>query len=320
MMKRSMQSSSSGSEYHEKVSPWVRAKIQRALRQRRPSSQSEQWADCVCDAICHHFGTDKERLAVARTLVFNLKRNAALLTNIEPERLVHLSSEEMTLGTDVDRVRKRARLGGWEPPNLSQLSSSSPWFDEAYHDKQLVLVLKEDALFREFQACFANIPRVRVAQGDITRVEGDFDAFVSPANTMGNMDGGIDRVYADYFGWSYGRPYHEPNPLQLAMEKKIIGEEGLEIGKAILVRNSPSDKRKKAIHLIAAPTMTLPSKVPVNSTVVRDAARAAFEIWRDTPDVSVIRMPAFGTGWGQVPGSIAAAQTLEAFCSVWNKT
>lgn len=112
-MKRSKQTSIGGlGEYHEKVSPWVSTKIQRALRQTRPPSQSEQWADSVCDTICRHFGTDKERLAVARTLVFNLKRNSSLLVTIEPERLVHLSSQEMTRGTDVHRVLKRARLGG----------------------------------------------------------------------------------------------------------------------------------------------------------------------------------------------------------------
>ena len=130
--------------------------------------------------------------------------------------------------------------------------------------------------------------------------------------------GGIDRVYADYLGWSYGLPYHEPNPLQLAILEQESGNDRLEIGKAILVRNN-NNNNKSGPHLIAAPTMTLPSKIRVNSTIVRDATRAAFAIWRNVSDVSVIRMPAFGAGFGQVPGPIVAAQTLEAFCSVWNE-
>ena len=139
--------------------------------------------------------------------------------------------------------------------------------------------------------------------------------FVSPANTMGNMDGGIDRALADHLGWSYGRPYHTANPLQLAIDT-LKGETDarLDIGQAILVLNKVSEKG----HLIAAPTMVLPSKIPVNSRVVHDAALAAFGIWRDHDGIRCIRMPAFGTGFGRVPGEIAAAQMFEAFCTAWS--
>jgi len=65
--------------------------------------------------------------------------------------------------------------------------------------------------------------------------------------------------------------------------------------------------------------MVLPSKIPVNSRIVYDATKAVFRLWKETPDIGTLRMPAFGTGFGQVPGSIAASQTLQAFCDEFLK-
>mmetsp|Transcript_28977 Transcript_28977/g.43779 ORF Transcript_28977/g.43779 Transcript_28977/m.43779 type:complete len:113 (-) Transcript_28977:360-698(-) len=106
---------------------------------------------------------------------------------------------------------------------------------------KLILVLRDDALFRDYSHYFEKIPRIEVRQGNIVDIPKDekCDALVSPASTMGNMDGGIDRVYADYLGWSYGRPYHPPNPLQLAMDQQL-GEPNsrLPIGQAVLVQKA----------------------------------------------------------------------------------
>lgn len=190
-----------------------------------------------------------------------------------------------------------------------------PWYRAEHSSKQLVLVLQDARTVRAYQKYFGGVPRVQVVQHrDITAVEGTVDAFVSPANCMGNMDGGIDQAYADYFGWSYGRPYHSPNMLQLAIDR-AKGEVNatLPIGEAILVRD-----REREVALIAAPTMALPGKIKAGSRVVYEATRAAFALWRATADsLDAIRMPAFGTGWVQVPVEIAAAQTWKAFVSAW---
>ena len=45
---------------------------------------------------------------------------------------------------------------------------------------------------------FSDVPGVIVVEGDI--LEGRCDAVVSPANSFGFMDGGIDLTYRRYFG------------------------------------------------------------------------------------------------------------------------
>src|SRR5579862_3319144 len=45
---------------------------------------------------------------------------------------------------------------------------------------------------------FAGVPEVLVVEGDI--LKGRCDAVVSPANSFGFMDGGIDLAYRRYFG------------------------------------------------------------------------------------------------------------------------
>jgi O-acetyl-ADP-ribose deacetylase (regulator of RNase III) len=49
------------------------------------------------------------------------------------------------------------------------------------------------------EQAFANAPEVLAPHGDI--FEHMADVTVSPANSFGYMDGGIDLVYSNYFGW-----------------------------------------------------------------------------------------------------------------------
>src|SRR5881409_1547234 len=50
-----------------------------------------------------------------------------------------------------------------------------------------------------WESAFADAPEVVVSCGDI--FEHKADAIVSPANSFGYMDGGIDLVYSRFFGW-----------------------------------------------------------------------------------------------------------------------
>jgi O-acetyl-ADP-ribose deacetylase (regulator of RNase III) len=178
----------------------------------------------------------------------------------------------------------------------------------AVPNKRLTIVLLDAATAAAFRASrFGSTPRVDIITGSIT--EGTrADAYISPANTSGNMDGGVDRVFADFFGWSYGRPYHTANPLQQAMDcLKLVT---LPIGQAIVVRDGKN-------RLIASPTMVQPGKIPAGSQIVHDAARAAFVAWRHADDIETAKLPSFGTGWGEVPPDIAAEQMWGAFVGAW---
>jgi hypothetical protein len=52
---------------------------------------------------------------------------------------------------------------------------------------------------KAWEQAFADAPGVFVSRGDI--FEQKADAIVSPANSFGYMDGGIDLLYSKYFGW-----------------------------------------------------------------------------------------------------------------------
>jgi len=68
---------------------------------------------------------------------------------------------------------------------------------------QLVLIDTQPDLVERWRSAFAPWPEVTVRHGDILAVA--HTAIVSPANSLGLMDGGIDALYIDYFGSSLQR-------------------------------------------------------------------------------------------------------------------
>ncbi|GHU70120.1 hypothetical protein FACS189450_04050 [Spirochaetia bacterium] len=51
----------------------------------------------------------------------------------------------------------------------------------------------------EWMRVFAGYKNVEISCGDIFDIKAD--AIISPANSFGFMDGGIDLAYSKYFGW-----------------------------------------------------------------------------------------------------------------------
>jgi O-acetyl-ADP-ribose deacetylase (regulator of RNase III) len=75
---------------------------------------------------------------------------------------------------------------------------------------------------------------------------------VSPANSFGFMDGGIDWRYSERFGWQ----------LMERLQQVIKGEDyfgELLVGQAIILETN--DEMKKIPYLISAPTMRVPLDV-----------------------------------------------------------
>lgn len=169
-----------------------------------------------------------------------------------------------------------------------------------------------DAWTREF----AGIPSVRVTCGDIfsTRegriaanapIDVKADAIVSPANSFGFMDGGIDAVYTYQFGDGLQQR------LQVAIAHEYGGE--LPIGMALVVPTEHAD----IPWCISAPTMRLPSLVPdtVNAYLAfRAALRAvlAHNASGRSPIRSVL-CPGLGTAVGRMPVGRCARQMRKAW-------
>ncbi len=153
-----------------------------------------------------------------------------------------------------------------------------------------------------WQHAFQDLPNVTFSMGDIfTQTT---DAIVSPANSFGFMDGGIDLIYRQYFGRALEAR------LQQQICQKHFGE--LPVGQAIVI-----ETQHPAIPwLICAPTMRIPS--PIQQTVnVYLAFRAALIAAIQHPDpITSILVPGLGTGVGHVTAHHAARQMRIAYDAV----
>ena len=103
------------------------------------------------------------------------------------------------------------------------------------------------AVVEAWRQHFASWPEVVVSEGDI--FDEAADALVSPANSFGFMDGGIDLAYSLRFGWSL------QDRLQAVLRAEHDGE--LPIGQAVIVETG--DARYPL--LVSAPTMRVPMDV-----------------------------------------------------------
>ena len=88
---------------------------------------------------------------------------------------------------------------------------------------------------------------VEIIDGDI--LDGSAGALVSPANSFGYMDGGIDLAYRSFFGMEIQRR------VQAKIQAEHCGE--LPVGQAIVVATDHA----RFPFLIVAPTMRVPDRI-----------------------------------------------------------
>jgi len=93
---------------------------------------------------------------------------------------------------------------------------------------------------REGTIAFCNYNNIKVSCGDIFDLKAD--AIISPANSFGFMDGGIDLAYSGYFGWDLEKK------LQNKIKNKYYGE--IPVGAATIIKTG----NKKIKHLISEDT------------------------------------------------------------------
>ncbi len=179
---------------------------------------------------------------------------------------------------------------------------------------KLILTAVEKSLADAWQKFCGDLDFVTVHQGSILDVE--CDAVVSPANSFGFMDGGIDAIYLSYFGYD----------IQMRVRQHIFehhhGE--LVVGNADVVETN----NQSISFLIIAPTMRVP--MILNDTVNPYlAARAIFNLVKYKSFVSgslkgepisehikTVALPGLGTGVGRVGFNTCANQVRIAINDV----
>ena len=179
---------------------------------------------------------------------------------------------------------------------------------------KLILTAVEEPLAAAWARHCGGLDCVEVVRGSILEV--DCDAVVSPANSFGFMDGGIDALYYDHFYDHFGEA------VELAVRRLILEHYGGEllVGAADIVETaSPAIP-----YLIAAPTMRVPMKLgdSVNAYL---AARAVILLMRFgrfragrlqgeaiADHVRRVALPGLGTGVGGMPYETCARQVRAA--------
>ena len=168
------------------------------------------------------------------------------------------------------------------------------------------------AMVEAWRREFAQAPDVEVTHGDIFDVTAD--AIVSPANSFGFMDGGIDLVYSRRFGWGL------QERLRTLLRAEHDGE--LPVGAAVVIETGDAG----IPWLISAPTMRVPMDVSdtVNAYLAfRAAIRAARDHNRTSPRIASLLCPGLGTAVGRMAPETCARQMHYAYGTshlgqVWN--
>ena len=160
-----------------------------------------------------------------------------------------------------------------------------------------------------------DVPGVSVHHGSILDVA--CDAVVSPANSFGFMDGGVDLLYLKRFG----------PVIQERVQRAMLDHHGGEllVGSAVVVETGDAE----IPFLIAAPTMRVPMILPPESTAAYLAARAVFLLVQRgkfldgalagqplSDHVKTVAFPGLATGVGRMGPATCAHQVRSAIDDV----
>ena len=162
----------------------------------------------------------------------------------------------------------------------------------AHEPLKVVLVDVNRAVTAAWQAAFADAPEVDIVRGSI--VKRDTDAWVTPTNSRGNMDGGVDAVINRHFG---GR-------IQELVQAEIGRRHGglMPVGSATCVPTGGLRPR----FLISTPTMVTSSEDISDTLNVALACAAAFQAIHiqnqaDPGSIRSVALPGLGAATGRVP-------------------
>lgn len=154
-----------------------------------------------------------------------------------------------------------------------------------------------------WRGAFDGVADVQISHGDFFDVQAD--AVVSPANSFGFMDGGIDRVYIQRFGCAL------QERVQQEIQDRFFGE--LPVGQAFIVPTLDD----QTPFLVCAPTMRVPLSVQFSANAYLALRAALLCVMRhsndDKPNIETLLCPGLATGVGCLPVQVAAKQMRAAF-------
>lgn len=165
---------------------------------------------------------------------------------------------------------------------------------------KIILSAIDPKLIDAWKDFFATENNMTISEGDITKIK--CDAIVSPANSFGFMDGGLDHALSERFGWD----------LEKRLQKMIkdLPEGELLVGQALLLETGNED----IPYLISAPTMRIPTNFNIDTSINAYLAMKAILIKAKSEDrISAVAIPGLCTGVGRMQPIIAARQMFQAY-------
>ncbi len=166
------------------------------------------------------------------------------------------------------------------------------------------LVYNDDRLGEAWREYFHTEKHVEVLEGDICTIT--CDAVVSPANSFGFMDGGLDYALSERFGWD----------LQVRLQARIAQRPPRELFVVEAIILSTDDAHVP--WLISAPTMRVPMRLrqTVNAYLAMKAIVTVTRHHAEHPAIETVAIPGLGTGCGALHPETAALQMWMAYDEV----
>ncbi len=156
-----------------------------------------------------------------------------------------------------------------------------------------------------WRATFEEHPEVQIVQGSM--LEQPVSAWVSPTNSRGSMDGGLDAVLKRHFGAG----------IEKSVQQEIARRYGglMPVGHATCVATG----QVQPGYLISTPTMTGSSENVSDTLNVALACAAAFQAVhmqnaREPGTIRSVALPGLGANTGQVPVEICADLMWTSSC------
>lgn len=171
---------------------------------------------------------------------------------------------------------------------------------------QIKLVYREQELGKAWKEDFKDCANVEVVEKDILDVE--CDAVVSPANSFGFMDGGLDLHLSEKLGW------HIQEELQAKIRQS--DEKELLVGRSMTIKTG----NEQIPFLISAPTMRVPMSFNIATSINAYLAMKAILIaCKKNEAIQTVAIPGLCTGCGRMPFHIASNQMFLAYDEIINE-
>lgn len=178
---------------------------------------------------------------------------------------------------------------------------------EEWIPSRIILVDQSVRLVNAWRTAFSRYDNITIQPGDYFEIEAN--AIVSPANSFGIMDGGIDLAIRDKLGFGIERRVQE------VILTRYHGEMPVGIAEVI------ETKHQRYPYLICAPTMRIPEQVSasINAYLAFRAALLAcgrFNHSSGTRKIDSLLCCGLATGVGGMDPSRCAAQMSLAYKSM----